>query len=117
MPDEGARAINEAISSLEEGDTEEGLKKLEALRDDPRSDEAYAVALLRLGRADEAVAVLRKAVERGDEGCEKLLKDYEEHLAREAAYQQYLKDLEKYQDLEAAYKLQEALQSNNLLTQ
>ena len=117
VPDEGARAINDAISSLEEGDTEEGLKKLEALRDDPRSDEAYAVALLRLGRADEAVAVLKQAAARGDEGCTKLLKDYEEHLARVADYEKYLKDLEKYRDLEAAYQLQEALKTNNFLTQ
>ena len=117
VPDEGARAINDAISVLEAGDTEEGLRMLEALRGDSRSDQAYAVALLRLGRTGEAVEVLRAAAARGDEGCAKVLKDYEEHLAREAAYQKYLKDLETYHDLEAAYELQEALQSNNLLTQ
>jgi hypothetical protein len=117
VPDEGARAINEAIETLESGATEEGLKKLEALRGDNRSDQAYAVALLRLGRTDEGVAVLREAAARGDEGCAALLKDYEEHVAREAAYQKYLKDLETYHDLEAAYELQEALKSNNLLTQ
>ena len=104
VPDEGARAINDAISDLEAGTTQEGLRKLEALRDDPRSDQAYAVALLRLGRTEEAVAVLRKAAERGDEGCRTLLEDYEEHVAREAAYERYLQEQEAYRQRMETYR-------------
>lgn len=94
VPDEGARAINDAIAVLEAGDAEEALRRLEALRDDPRSDQACAVALFRLGRTEEAVEVLRRAALRGDGTCAAILKDYEAHAARESAYREYLKTTE-----------------------
>ncbi len=94
VPDEGARSINDAIAVLEAGDAEEALRRLEALRDDPRSDQACAVALFRLGRTEEAVEVLRRAALRGDGTCAAILKDYEAHAARESAYREYLKTTE-----------------------
>lgn len=109
VPDEGARAINDAIAALEAGDTDSGLRQLEALRDDPRSDQAYAVALFRQGRAEEAAEVLKLAADRGDDACAALLRDYREHLAREAAYRRYLEEKEDYLRKEAAWEQQEAM--------
>lgn len=45
VPDEGARKINEAIDQLEQGNADEALRLLEALKDDPRSAEARTAAL------------------------------------------------------------------------
>ena len=96
VPDEGARAINDAISVFENGNVESALEKLEGLRGDSRSDQAYAAALLKSGREAEAVEVLEAAVERGDEGCKALLADWKAFAAKRAAREEYLQQKAEY---------------------
>ena len=96
VPDEGARAINDAISDFETGKIESALEKLEQLRDDPRSDNAYAAALLKAGREAEAVVVLEKAAARGDEACKALLADWKAFAALRTAHQEYLLQKAEY---------------------
>lgn len=99
VPDEGARAINDAISDFETGNVQSALEKLEQLRSDNRSDQAYATALLSVGRETEAVEVLETAVARGDEGCKALLADWKKYSAERAAHEQYLRAIEEYNNL------------------
>ena len=96
VPDGNARMINEAIRLLGEGELQSSLAILSTLRDDPRSDEAYAAALLRAGRADEAARVLEAAAARGDSLCARMLSEWNEHLRREREYARYLQELEDY---------------------
>ena len=96
VPDEGARAINDAISDFETGNVQSALEKLEQLRSDNRSDQAYATALLSAGREAEAVEVLEKAAARGDEGCKALLADWKAFAAARAAREAYLQEKEDY---------------------
>ena len=86
VPDEEALEINRAIDRIEAGDYKAAIAILEALRDDPRSDNAYAIALWMDGRQKEAVAVLEAAAERGEAGVR-------ENLDR---MKRYLEALEKY---------------------
>ena len=80
VPDQGARAINAAIDLMAAGDYAGALKALEALRDDPRSDNAYAVALFYNGREAEALELLRKAAAAGNEGASRNLRKLEAYM-------------------------------------
>ena len=63
--DEAARQINAAIAALSAGRPAEALRLAETVKDDPRAQEAYAVALWETGRRQEALAVLRTAAASG----------------------------------------------------
>ncbi len=96
VPDERAREINAAIDQLASGDYAGALKALEAKRDDPRSDNAYAVALFYNGREAEALEMLRKAAAAGDESASRNLMQLEEIARQRAAYEQYRSEMEAY---------------------
>ena len=53
---------------------------LETKRDDPRSANAYAIALFYNGREADALEVLRKAAEAGDESASRNMMQLEEYL-------------------------------------
>ncbi len=95
VPDDGARRINEGIRLLESKDYRAALSTLEALKDDPRSLNAYAVALFYNGRETEALEILRRAAAT-DEAAARNLQQLEQHLAQRKAYEDYLKDMEEY---------------------
>lgn len=99
VPDESAREINAAIDLLAAGDYAGALKALEAKRDDPRSDNAYAVALFYNGREAEALRMLRKAAAAGDESASRNLMQLEEIARQRAAYEQYRSEMEAYNRL------------------
>lgn len=80
VPDEGARDINSAIDLMASGDYAGALKALETMRDDPRSDNAYAIALFYNGREAEALEMLKKAAAEGDESASRNLMQLEEVL-------------------------------------
>ncbi len=80
VPDESAREINSAIDMMASGDYAGALKVLETKRDDPRSANAYAIALFYNGREADALEVLRKAAEAGDESASRNLIQLEEVL-------------------------------------
>ena len=96
VPDDGAREINAAIRMLENKDYESALEALEALRDDPRSLNAYAVALFYNNREDEALQLLKDASNDGDASAAENLRQLEEIQQQRAAYEQYLRDMEEY---------------------
>ena len=96
VPDKSAQEINRAIDMLEAGDHQAALKALEAKRGDPRSDNAYAVALFYDGREDEALAVLEAAAARGDEGAARNLAQLRDIRAQRAAYEAYLIEYDKF---------------------
>ena len=98
VPDESAREINEGIKLLEQKDYAAALKALEAKKDDPRSLNAYAVALFYNGREAEALEMLRKASAE-DESAARNLAQLERILEQRAAYEKYLKDMEEYAHL------------------
>ena len=98
MPDDSAREINEGIDLLAKKDYEGALKSLEAKKDDPRSLNAYAVALFYNGREAEAMDILRKAAET-DESAAANLRQLEDIAAKRAAYDQYLQDMQEYAKL------------------
>lgn len=77
--DQSAKEINDAIVLWAYGDYAGALKALEAKRDDPRSDNAYAVALYYNGLEAEAIEILKKAAEAGDERAASNLKQIEEY--------------------------------------
>ena len=81
VPDQSAGEINAAIDMMASGDYAGALKALEAKRGDPRSDNAYAVALFYNGREAEAMEILRKAVAVGDESAARNLMQLEEIIA------------------------------------
>jgi len=95
VPDESAREINEGIALLENKDYEAALKVLEAKKDDPRSLNAYAVALFYNGREAEAMEILRNAAQT-DESAAANLRQLEDIAARRAAYDKYLQDMQEY---------------------
>ncbi|MBP5559062.1 MAG: DUF3575 domain-containing protein [Bacteroidales bacterium] len=101
VPDGSAREINEGIRLLEQKEYTAALKALEAKRDDPRSLNAYAVALFYNGREKEALEILRKAAPT-DAGAARNLASLEEIARQKAAYEQYLKDMEEYANLKYA---------------
>lgn len=96
VPDESAREINAAIDLMAAGDYAGALKTLEAVRDDARSDNAYAVALFYNGREAEALRMLRKAAEAGDESASRNLMQLEDIARQRAAYEQYRSEMELY---------------------
>lgn len=98
VPDGSAREINEAIRLLEQKEYAAALSALEAKRDDPRSLNAYAVALFYNGREKEALEILRQAAPT-DENAARNLASLEEIARQKAAYDQYLKDMEEYANL------------------
>lgn len=98
VPDESAREINEGIKLLEQKDYAAALKALEAKKDDPRSLNAYAVALFYNGREAEALELLRKASAE-DESAARNLAQLERIMEQRAAYEKYLKDMEEYAHL------------------
>ena len=98
VPDESAREINEGIALLEKKDYAAALEVLEAKKDDPRSLNAYAVALFYNGREQEAMELLRQA-SATDESAAANLRQLEDIAAKRAAYEQYLRDMQEYANL------------------
>ena len=98
VPDESAREINEGIDLLSKKDYEGALKVLEAKKDDPRSLNAFAVALFYNGREAEALAILREAAQ-ADESAARNLRQLEDIAAKRAAYDKYLQDMQEYAKL------------------
>ena len=96
VPDESAREINAAIDLMASGDYAGALEALESKRDDPRSDNAYAIALFYNGREAEALEMLRKAAEAGDESAARNLMQLEDIARQRAAYEQYRSEMENY---------------------
>ena len=96
VPDRSAQEINEAIGLLENGDHEAALEILRQKRSDPRSDNAYAVALFYAGREDEAFSILEKAAARGDEPAARNLDQLRSIRRQRAAYEAYLQALNDY---------------------
>ena len=99
VPDESAREINAAIDCLRNKDYAEALRLLELKRDDPRSNNAYAVALFYNGREQEAMALLEEAAVQGDEAAEKNLRQLQEIATQRAEYERYLQEMEEYSRL------------------
>ena len=99
VPDESAREINSAIDLMASGDYAGALEALEAKRDDPRSDNAYAIALFYNGREAEALEMLRKAASEGDESAARNLMQLEDIARQRAAYEQYRSQMEEYNRL------------------
>ena len=99
VPDESAREINAAIGLMAAGDYAGALKALEAKRDDPRSDNAYAVALFYNGREAEALEMLKKAAAEGDESASRNLMQLEDIARQRAAYEKYRSEMEEYKRL------------------
>ncbi|MBO4670587.1 MAG: DUF3575 domain-containing protein [Bacteroidales bacterium] len=95
VPDESAREINEGIDMLAKKDYKGALKALEAKKDDPRSLNAYAVALFYNEHEAEAMEILRKAAGT-DENAAANLRQLEDIAAKRAAYEQYLLDMQEY---------------------
>ncbi len=98
VPDNSAREINEAIRLLEQKEYAAALSALETKKDDPRSLNAYAVALFYNGRENEALEILHKAAPT-DESAARNLASLEEIARQKAAYDKYLKDMEEYANL------------------
>ena len=96
VPDRSAQEINRAIDCLEAGDNEGALLILEGKRGDPRSDNAYAVALYNDGREDEALAVLEAAAARGDEAAARNLAQMRAIREQRAAYEAYHREWEDF---------------------
>ena len=95
VPDESAREINEGIKLLEQKDYHAALSVLEAKKDDPRSLNAYAIALFYNGREQEALEVLCQAAPE-DEGAAENLQRMETWMQQREAYNKYLSDMEEY---------------------
>ena len=85
-PDQGAQEINAAIDLMASGDYAGALKALETKRDDPRSGNAYAIALFYNGREAEALEILREAAAAGDESASRNLKQLEQYFKEMEAY-------------------------------
>ena len=96
VPDRSAQEINEAIGLLENGNHEAALEILRQKRSDPRSDNAYAVALFFAGREDEAVSILEQAAARGDGPAARNLARLRSIRQQRAAYEAYLQALNEY---------------------
>ncbi len=99
VPDQNALKVNAAIDALEADDPAEALRQLEAMKEEPRSRAARASALFRLGRSEEALALLKEAAADGDPDARALLRQWEEHERATHAYEQYLQDLNEYNNL------------------
>lgn len=96
VPDPVAQQINAAIDLMASGDYVGALKTLEALRDDPRSGNAYAVALFYNGREAEALRMLREAAAAGDGSAARNLAQLEEIARQRADYERYCREMEAY---------------------
>ena len=96
VPDPVAQQINAAIDLMASGDYAGALKALETLRDDPRSGNAYAVALFYNGREAEALRMLREAAAAGDESAARNLAQLEEIARQRADYERYCREMEAY---------------------
>ncbi len=101
VPDASALEINKAIEAMAKGDYARALEILETKRDDPRSDNAYAVALFYNGREAEALQMLRKAAERGDDAARRNLMQLEDIARQRAEYDKYKSAMEEYNRLTA----------------
>lgn len=95
VPDENARIINDAISKISAGRYSNAIALLEQVRDDERSDNAYAIALFYSGDEDGAIAVLRKAAARGDKDAAKNLAGIEAAKASRQAYEKRHREWEE----------------------
>ena len=96
VPDSSAQEINAAIDLMASGDYAGALKALETLRNDPRSGNAYAVALFYNGREAEALRMLREAAAAGDESAARNLAQLEEIARQRADYERYCREMEAY---------------------
>ena len=99
VPDRNALMINQAIDLMEAGKADEALQILDIIKDDARSRNARASALLRLGREDEAVAVLKEAAADGDAAAKENLREWERHQREVEAYEKYQEELKEYKQL------------------
>lgn len=94
VPDQEALDINKAIDAIEAGYYKSAIAQLEALRDDPRSDNAYATALWFDGQREKALQVLEGAAARGDAESQANLERMRSYLDALEKYNQALKDLQ-----------------------
>ena len=94
VPDQEALDINKAIDAIEAKDYKSAIAQLEALRDDPRSDNAYATALWFDGQREKALEVLEGAAARGDADAQANLERMRSYLEALEKYNQALKDLQ-----------------------
>jgi hypothetical protein len=97
VPDKGAQEINAAIDLLEKGEYADALKALEAKRSDPRSDNAYAVALFWNGQEDASLRILETAAGRGDEAAARNLRQLLLIREQRAAYEAWRQEWEAFQ--------------------
>ena len=96
VPDRNALMINQSIDLMEAGKADEALQILDVIKDDVRSRNARASALLRLGREDEAVALLKEAAADGDAAAKENLREWERHRREVEAYEKYQEELKEY---------------------
>lgn len=99
VPDANAETVNSAIAALEAGDAPTALQLLETVKEDPRSVVSRATALFSLDRTEEAVALLKGAIASGNKDAAALLHHWEEYERGTRAYQQYLQELNEYNNL------------------
>ena len=88
VPDSTALQINTAIAALRAGRAADALRLLEAVKDDPRAQDALGVALWETGRRGEAVSVLRASAASGDAAASRNLQQMEKILKTENNYKQ-----------------------------
>lgn len=74
VPDTKAETINRASELLSEEKYDEALAMLKAVKDDPRSYNALAVALYMTGGKDEAIRYFRLAADKGNEQAKENLR-------------------------------------------
>ena len=74
IPDVKAETINRGAAKLNEQDYEGALQILQGVKDDPRSWNAYGVALYMTGHREEAITYFRRSAENGNPEAQENLK-------------------------------------------
>ena len=74
VPDVKAETINRGAAKLNEQDYEGALQILQDVKDDPRSWNAYGVALYMTGHREEAITYFRRSAENGNPEAQENLK-------------------------------------------
>ena len=83
VPDENAKAINEASELLSAGHYDEALARLEGVKDDPRAANTLGTTLFRLKRYEEAKKAWQYGADNGNEAAGKNLREYMYFLDRQ----------------------------------
>ena len=83
VPDENAKAINEASELLNAGRYDEALARLEGVKDDPRAANTLGTTLFRLKRYEEAKKAWQYGADNGNEAAGKNLREYMYFLDRQ----------------------------------